>query len=116
MKKKLIAVLLCGVITATPVLAQEEPGPLAVAVDAVVVRPASLVVTVLGAGLFVVALPFSVPSKSVGKTANALIGYPGRMTFVRPLGDLDSLEFPEQGTARSEDSGEGNFSDLPADK
>jgi hypothetical protein len=63
----------------------------AVTADVLVVRPVSFVATVLGTGLFIVSLPMAAISKSIDKTAEALVLKPGRMTFTRPLGDLSDL-------------------------
>ena len=71
--------------------ASENSGPLAVTVDAVVIRPACLVATALGSAVFVVALPVAAISKSVKKTANTLVVKPANATFTRPLGDMDAL-------------------------
>jgi hypothetical protein len=69
----------------------DDNGPLTVAADAVVVRPACLVATVLGSAIFVVALPVAAISKSVKKTADTLVAKPAKATFTRPLGDMDAL-------------------------
>ncbi len=66
--------------------------PMEVAADALVVRPACLVATVVGSAVFVVALPWAAASKSVKKTANALVVAPANATFTRPLGDMDALK------------------------
>ena len=58
-------------------------------VDAVVVRPVSFAMTIVGSVLFVVSLPVAAPSHSVDKTAHALVVAPAKDTFVRPLGDLE---------------------------
>lgn len=68
-----------------------DPG--AVAVDAIIVRPVSLVATVLGGVVFVVSLPWAVPSKSVHRAAQSLVVCPARTTFNRPLGDLDEIGY-----------------------
>ncbi len=83
-----VAITLCGV---TPCPAAEDSGPLAVAADAVVVRPACLVATVVGSAVFVVALPWAAASKSIKKTANTLVVKPAQATFTRPMGDMDAL-------------------------
>ena len=57
--------------------------------DLVFVRPLSLVGTVLGAAVFVVALPFTLPSRSVEKTADRFVAKPFEYTFIRRLGDFD---------------------------
>ncbi len=62
------------------------------AADALVVRPACLVATVVGSAVFVVALPWAAASKSVKKTASTLIVKPANATFTRPLGDMDALK------------------------
>src|SRR2546423_8092013 len=90
----LAATLLLGI--ARPAAAA-EPGydidytPGAVAADALLVRPLCLVATVAGTGLFIVTLPIAAVSKSVDKSAKALVGVPGHHTFVRRLGDLTGL-------------------------
>ena len=61
------------------------------AADALVIRPACFVATVLGSAVFVVALPAAAISKSVKKTANTLVVKPANATFTRPMGDMDAL-------------------------
>lgn len=56
--------------------------------DLLIVRPLGFVGTVLGATVFVVALPFTLPSGSVGDAAHELVGKPFEYTFNRPLGDF----------------------------
>jgi hypothetical protein len=78
------------------------PGPpssAVVAFDAILGRPLGLATTIGGAGVFLVTLPFSVPSKSVEEAAWGLVGRPGAWTFVRPLG-RGAPEFEEQGVFR----------------
>ena len=58
--------------------------------DGLLLRPAGIVATVLGTVVFVVTLPFSIPTKSVDKAAQKLIVDPVRYTFVRPLGQIES--------------------------
>lgn len=57
-------------------------------VDAVVIRPLGLAATLVGTVLTVVALPFTIPSGSVGASAHELIVRPAEYTFKRPLGDF----------------------------
>ena len=64
------------------------PSAAAMGVDMVLVRPVSLVATALGAGLFVVSLPFSLLGMNVDDAGRRLIVEPGKYTFVRPLGDF----------------------------
>jgi hypothetical protein len=64
-----------------------------VAGDALLARPIGLAVTIAGATTFLVTLPFSIPSHSVGNAAEGLIVKPGGYTFVRPLGrDMPRFE------------------------
>lgn len=59
------------------------------AVDLLVLRPAGLVSTVVGSAIFVLGLPFTIPSGSVGESACELVKRPAAYTFSRPLGELD---------------------------
>lgn len=59
------------------------------AVDLLVLRPVGLVSTVVGSAIFVLGLPFTIPSGSVGKSACELVKRPAAYTFERPLGDLN---------------------------
>jgi hypothetical protein len=61
----------------------------AMAADLIFVRPFSLVASVLGAAIFVVALPFTLPSGSADEAGRALVTRPLEYTFNRRLGDFD---------------------------
>ncbi len=79
---------------ATPALAQRaEPVTgdrgTDMAVDLILVRPLGIAATVIGTAGFLVALPFTVPTGSVGETAREWIGAPLEYTFNRRLGDFD---------------------------
>ena len=63
----------------------------AIAADVLVVRPACLVMTIIGSALFLVALPVAAISKSTHQTAHALVVAPAHATFTRPLGDMSDL-------------------------
>src|SRR5215831_16349404 len=93
MKTNLIAILCAATLvlaSATPAVASSHYAePAVVAGDALVVRPLSFVATVVGAGVFVLALPVAVTSGSVHSTADALVVQPGRFTFRRPLGNFN---------------------------
>lgn len=58
-------------------------------VDVVVMRPLGLVATVVGTALTIVALPFTIPTGSVGDSAREMIVKPAEYTFKRPLGQFD---------------------------
>ncbi len=94
MKTKLLTLLCMGsVLGATsPALAMDDYGPAATITDAVIVRPLCLAATVVGSVFWVVALPFSAPSKSIKKTAHILVEKPAYATFRRPLGDMTALK------------------------
>ena len=59
------------------------------AADLIVMRPLSLVGTVLGTGIFIVALPFNALTLNFADPARRLILEPAKYTFVRPLGEID---------------------------
>jgi hypothetical protein len=65
------------------------PSSTAVGVDALIGRPVGLATTLLGVGLFIATLPFSVPSRSVDTAARGLVVDPGGWTFCRPMGKSD---------------------------
>ncbi len=96
MKAKLltaVCVLAVGLSGAAYASEYNNTGPLTVATDAVLIRPACFVATVVGSAVFVVALPIATISKSVKKTADTLVSKPAKATFTRPLGDMDSLTY-----------------------
>ncbi|MEH6357988.1 MAG: hypothetical protein V7745_03300 [Pseudomonadales bacterium] len=64
----------------------EKPSAGAMVADAVVARPLLLATTVLGAGLYVVTLPFTLGGGNAGAAGKALVLGPGESTFVRCLG------------------------------
>ena len=96
MKRKALAVFLalCMVLSAVPAFAGEPKDGMEVAADVLIVRPVSLAATVIGAALFIVALPFSLPSGSVEKTGQLLVADPFKYTFARPVGDFDYRPAP----------------------
>jgi hypothetical protein len=82
-------VLALGLSTANSGFATGTEDTTSILVDAVVVRPVSFGLTVVGSVLFVVSLPVAATSHSVDKVAHALVVAPAKDTFVRPLGDLE---------------------------
>ena len=97
----IVFVIAMGLVVANPALAAddyaqqvESPSAGAMAVDAVLVRPLSLAATVLGTGLFLVALPFSLSGANTGKADKRLVVEPLRYTFQRPLGDFQAPPEP----------------------
>ncbi|MCG8316320.1 MAG: hypothetical protein MI976_24175 [Pseudomonadales bacterium] len=64
----------------------QRPSGLEMTTDAILVRPLMFFGTVLGAGVFVVSLPFSALGGNVGEAADTLVVTPFKATFVRCLG------------------------------
>lgn len=71
--------------------ADDAPDPTAEAmlIDLVFLRPFGFIATVVGSAVFVVSLPFTVPTKSVDSAARKLVQDPVNYTFVRPFGHTD---------------------------
>ena len=67
----------------------------AMAGDLILVRPLGLVATILGTVGFIVALPFTIPSGSVGSSAKVFIVEPAQYTFTRPLGQTQARSIEE---------------------
>ena len=65
---------------------QDRPGEIAMIADTIIARPVLLASTVVGAGLFVVTLPFSLLGGNAGEAGEVLVMNPGKNTFVRCLG------------------------------
>ena len=74
----------------------EEPSSTVVFMDALVAKPLGTVATVGGTGLFLITLPWTIPSKSTDEAARGLIVRPGGYSFVRPVGRSDK-RWEEQG-------------------
>jgi hypothetical protein len=95
-KSSLVVVALTAAMAGQSVLAN-EPLPKDRAggdmlLDTVFVRPMGLIAIVAGSAAFVVALPFTVFSGSVGSSANELVKKPIGYTFRRPLGQVEEQE------------------------
>jgi hypothetical protein len=57
--------------------------------DFVLLRPLGIGATAVGAVFFIVSLPFSAPSGSVGVAFRKLVAEPAHFTFARPLGKVN---------------------------
>ncbi|MEQ8215108.1 MAG: hypothetical protein ABRQ30_02350 [Smithellaceae bacterium] len=90
MKRKLIAFLVSFALitSAVPVMAGEIDEADIIA-DALVVRPVSFAAMLAGSVIFVIALPFSIPSGSVETVGQQIVVAPAKYTFIRPMGDFD---------------------------
>ncbi len=76
--------------TVSPAVAgeHEEPSEAAIIMDILIVRPLGLVSIAFGTGVFILALPFSIPTKTVRITGEKLVKEPVIFTFKRPVGEL----------------------------
>lgn len=91
MKKVSIALLiLCALAASTaPAFAEPPKDGMAIVADVLFARPVGLVSIVFGTAMYIVALPFSLPSGSVETAGQLLVADPVKYTFCRPLGDFD---------------------------
>ncbi|HEY9032534.1 MAG TPA: hypothetical protein VIN71_01215 [Pseudomonadales bacterium] len=64
----------------------EKPSALAMTGDLLLVRPTMLAVTVVGSGIWLLGLPFSLMGGNALESGNALVVQPAKTTFVRCLG------------------------------
>lgn len=90
-----LAAALALVCQPSPAQQVLEPDGADMMVDVVVTRPLGLLALVVGTAVFVVALPFTVPSGSVAAAAEELVKKPARYTFRRPLGVLEYCSDPD---------------------
>ena len=94
MKTKLVTVFCVAALMFTSVpgaVAFEDGSAEAIAADVLVARPACFIATVIGTGVFVLALPFAAIGGSVKKTGRTLVATPGRLTFTRPVGEFSDF-------------------------
>lgn len=73
-----------------PVYDVQAPPAYAMIGDLVIARPLLIAATVVGAGVFVVSLPFTALGGNVGAAGKALVVDPGKAAFVRCLGCTES--------------------------
>jgi hypothetical protein len=71
---------------------RREPTGAEMAADALVARPLGLVGTLAGSLVWVLSLPFTLPSHSTERAAKQLVAKPAEYTFKRPLGQFSSCE------------------------
>lgn len=88
MKKLTVTILIAICIITTSIPAFGNDQAFDATMDILLVRPVSLAATVVGTAIFIVSLPFSIPSQSVGVTARTLVGEPFNYTFTRPIGEF----------------------------
>ncbi len=94
--KKLIAILtLAALLTlpSAPMCASEtnyyeETGGTAIVLDVLLARPLGIASLAIGTAFFFLALPYTIPSWTIGKSADKLIAEPFKFTFLRPIGEV----------------------------
>lgn len=69
-----------------PLYTVEAPKAFSIVGDLLVARPLLIAATAIGAGLFVVSLPFSAMGGGIKETGQALVVEPGAAAFARCLG------------------------------
>lgn len=69
-----------------PVYDIQNPPAFAMIGDLLIARPLLIAATIIGTGLFVVALPFTATGGGIGRTGKALVVDPAKAAFVRCLG------------------------------
>jgi len=69
-----------------PTYELEAPPAFAMIADLLIARPLLIAATVVGAAVFVVALPFTAMGGGIGDAGKALVVDPGKAAFVRCLG------------------------------
>ncbi len=55
--------------------------------DLIIARPVSVAVGVIGTGIFILSLPFTLPTRSMDQAANLFIVEPFKFSFVREFPD-----------------------------
>ncbi|WP_160104837.1 multidrug transporter [Pseudomonas izuensis] len=92
--RTLVVALLLGICASAaassgsgdPRYAIQNPPAYAMIGDLLIARPLLVVATVIGAGVFVVSLPFTALGGGVGDAGQALVVDPAKAAFVRCLG------------------------------
>ncbi len=69
-----------------PMYTTEYPAAFSMVGDLLIARPLLIAATAIGAGVFVVTLPFSAAGGNIGEAGKALVVEPGAAAFVRCLG------------------------------
>ncbi|WP_120994890.1 multidrug transporter [Stutzerimonas urumqiensis] len=77
-------------VSGDPAYEVEAPAGYAMAGDLLIARPLLIAATAIGAGLFVISLPFSALGGNVAEAGQALVVEPGKAAFVRCLGCTNS--------------------------
>lgn len=76
-------------VAAGPEQELSEPSAFNTFIDAALYRPIGLILIPIGAGVFVLSLPFSSLGGNVSKSYDNLVVAPVKYTFNRPLGEIN---------------------------
>ncbi len=57
--------------------------------DILIVRPLGILAGVLGSGIFVLSLPYTIPTRGVNQAAEIFVKRPFQFSFTRPCPDED---------------------------
>ncbi|MFT7109843.1 MAG: hypothetical protein ACI843_001509 [Psychrobacter glaciei] len=102
--KKTIVVVSAMLMFILPLQSQaaeikESPSAAAMVFDGIIVRPITLVATVIGGALWIVTLPFSLLGGNAGEAGETLVLEPAAATFLRCLGCTNNgrkIEFDDE--------------------
>ncbi len=86
-----IGIIFLASLLVTPLAVAEprEPSPDEVAADLLLVRPFALSSIIVGSAIYIVTLPFTIPTGNLGLAGRKLVVEPVKYTFSKPLGQLD---------------------------
>ncbi len=112
-RRAIVALIVSGMLLPQMLWAQnaidDSPNEFAMVGDLLVARPVGIVMTVGGAAVWLVSLPFTLLSGHASQAAGTLVGGPAKTTFMRCLGcrnpgytrtDRDAIERREERDAQ----------------
>lgn len=87
-----IGMIFLASLSVTPLAAAEprEPSPDEVAADLLFVRPVALSSIIVGSAIYIITLPFTIPTGNFSLAGRKLVVEPVKYTFSKPLGQLDT--------------------------
>ena len=87
--KKIVVIMLTLIIvfTSSMAFAATDTSATSVMTDILLLRPVGLASLGVGTAMYIVALPFSLITKSHGTTVKVLVKEPFNYVFVRPVGE-----------------------------
>lgn len=77
---------------AQTVIKTEEPGAAQMTYDVLCLRPIGMVGIVAGSAAFIVSLPFTLLSGTMGKAGQKMVADPFAFTFTRPVGSWQKTD------------------------